>query len=420
MSARQATSADGPSRDSRGLSPLARELFVWAREQTPEAQRYLFDAASEVLGTRRTVEQSLTLEAARQCERELGRTVSEEVYRLWWLTSDADSETPIPWPTAWQAKVAFGGRWGPIHEALYASKGTPRASIKATVLFGLGRCLSNEELIAGLQRWWTTLPTDDTRVIKFDAYRAWAIAQQSGVMPTDPRLAISFGPFVQRYGSWYEALAAAGLADHLTAAELRQQSIGRGDRSDEALLGVVRDADADARARGVRLTRVELDAYVTGLREAQISRGELATWPDPQTILRRFGGLTRSLERAGLISPEEAAKRGLRRKRYVSLSELAQRVTDAALAIADEQDQAPENLRSGQYRNWRPREVGKGRWAPSSTCLTKRFEVRTFREVVKRCLAMAGPQDARLHDRAAKASRAQRPGRPATARGRKS
>jgi hypothetical protein len=185
----QADPIDGSPRDVRGVSPLAHELFVWARDQSPEDQQYLFDAVSEAVGATLTPLQVLVMDAAGECQRQLGRSVSEDVYRHWWLgLAAADPETPPPWPTVDQAKSAFAGRWSSIRRELHATRETPRVNLKATVLMGLGTYLSEEELLSGLRLWWATLPTDGTRDIRFAMYRRWAVAQKSGLTETERRL----------------------------------------------------------------------------------------------------------------------------------------------------------------------------------------------------------------------------------------
>lgn len=399
-----------PARDLRSLSPLARELFIWASDQPEEAQRFLFEAASRALGMTPAAEQQLVLEAARQCERDTSRTVSEEVYRHWWLgLSASDAAAPPPWPTAEQAKAVFGGRWSEIRKAVQRENEPPRANIRATALMGLGCYLSGPEILAGLRRWWRTLPTDGTRTVTFDAYREWAMREQAKVSPTDQRLAISFGSLNNRYGGWYESLQAAGLTEELTAAELRQMSRGRGDRSDEALIALVRDADDDAQARGKRLDRKHLGEFLTRLREAQICEGELATVPEAKTLLRRFGGFTRALEGARLITEAESAQRQIIRGRNAPIEELARRVRTAAGEVAKEEYQQPADLGSKQYERWRAREIDRGHWAPCTMSLVRRFEVRTFAEVVQRCLAMTDEHRPPARVRAAQSRRVSDP-----------
>lgn len=212
--------------------------------------------------------------ALRDAARVFGHSPSQAEYRR--LRNQGEHQR---WPAAKTIRGVLSQDWS---KCLALAGLTPSPQAR--------RPFSHEELISALQ----ACARDTGISPSLATYSVWARASH----PTSVRVPTSQGPFERAFGSWVNALVAAGLRQ---GNSVPQQRATRDDlqsvrASDEACLEAVRAA---ARVLGHTPTSAEYIRYRRGIAAANdrvARRGALSY----DQLNRRFGGWSTVIECAGL------------------------------------------------------------------------------------------------------------------------
>jgi len=238
---------------------------------------------------------------------EIGRAPSRRDYDLW----RAGQAHPDQWLSASGIRKAFGNSWARAIDALNVE---PRPDILARRLLNFNRPYKREELLEGLRACAAAVGVE---YLAFSVYRAWAIEELKRPDRACKRLALSRYAFKKHFGSWIEALVAAGLPELTRASNDDKLPMPRGPAYDNdhlrrALLGANRfhlecEAQAgrgDDRHPPRQLTRRVFEQWRQGEAEAAQAQGRVIYLPSAASIILRLGSWTEALHWAGLIDDE--------------------------------------------------------------------------------------------------------------------
>ncbi len=298
---------DGDSewpRASRFVKALFRVIHHW-----PEVDRRLvFDAlTARLLGRPGGTVRPLALIGLQMCAADLGQVPSRRAYDAW----REALPNPDDYPHSSNVRAAFGN-WRKATVALGAPEHDPRAS---RVLQAGGRPYGREQLIAALRACADAL---GKRGFYWQEYRKWSADRRQRMHAPQRKR-----PFQREFGSWSDALEAAGLDRH---DEYMQPSHGRQrgvPYPREVLLESLRDAWADCAVDG----HMTIAAYSDWVR-TRLKR------PGVKSIQNQFGSWVRALLAAGLIDEVRAAQLDSLRRYPITDEELLDRVRQAAADTA--------------------------------------------------------------------------------------
>ncbi len=288
------------------------------------------------------------------CLHDMGRA-SRGVYDQW----RASRECPEEWPSSKVIRNTFGS-WSAGLEEIGAAV---RPDVLARRAVAVGGAFTEAEIVACIRQYAQT----DGR-LTFAAYRRWARVEMRNPARALPRLIRSVPRIIELFGSWRDAVVAAGFAERLAAERGgRAVSLGQAREYDETacLAALVESA---AECGGAGMTTGAHDRYARKRCEDALAAGERVAFPRSEAISTLFGSWAAALHAAGLITGEELLVRGGHRTRFVSEEELVR-----ALSRAIASRGLP--LTCEVYKAWRAerRRAGEAPIPPTSDLIRKRL-----------------------------------------------
>lgn len=322
------TTADHPSpihADRRTVDKLALALFEELRHRSLVDQRLVHQALARSLGLPLAQDQVAALDALEACAMDIRRAVSRERYRVWQAEQPPEDERP----TAYDVEQAFGG-WAAVRAAL---SGASQLDVAAKRFTQLGPKRETQELIAGIRLWNARQPD---AALRFARFADWA-RRYLHEGPAEPgvAVAVSCNTYIRKFGSWFEAVNAAGLLESASFETFSRLASTKKTYTDDELLDAVRAASRWAqREYGRELVRELLDAYREAALHANFAAGTREAVPGATTIVARFGSLPAAMLAAGVIDEHEASRRRCRRGVELTEGELRRYVLKAVAVHA--------------------------------------------------------------------------------------
>ncbi len=218
------------------------------------------------------------------CAEDLGRVPSVKEYRAW-RKKQAD---PREWTSDKTIREMFLG-W---KRALDQCGLAPAADVTAGRLLRSGVPYTSEQVIDAIRSWRQDRPADPMTWV---AYHRYAVETRSAHAAQGRRLPCAVEPFFRCFGTWRDAISAAGF----TPAGGRRRARWRGPGTaytDESILRDLREC-ADA-LQVPRVSEAQFRAWADKACEAD----PLRTIPCSRTIADRFGGWPAAQTAAGLAS----------------------------------------------------------------------------------------------------------------------
>jgi len=172
------------------------------------------------------------------------------------------------------------------------------------------RCLIPEVLLAMLRR---TAKHIGSQVLRFEDYLAWAEIEDQDPQSPYPLLPRSRDMFIERFGSWNAACAAAGLVAGRVCEGERHRGgakVGANTYSDKALLSRLRDNSEDL--GGGYVTEHEFRIYEDWMAGAASDDGGPRVAFVTSMYRDRFGSWPQAHLAAGIIDAAEARRLGQR------------------------------------------------------------------------------------------------------------
>ena len=179
---------------------MARVLFDVLRDRSEADRRFVYRALAARLGSGPTNPERVqnALNALRVAMDDLGKPPSRRSYDEW----RAGQPDPKSWPSSTAIRNSFGNSWAKAMDALGVS---PAPDVLARRLLDR-HGYSREEVIQAIQ---SCIRDTAPRHLPWDDYRAWAGEELK--QGTKRRLPLSAAVIRKHFGSWGEALKAAGL-----------------------------------------------------------------------------------------------------------------------------------------------------------------------------------------------------------------
>ncbi|MGI8801036.1 MAG: hypothetical protein ACR2KV_02525 [Solirubrobacteraceae bacterium] len=316
-------------RSRRGTDPLAAAIFGVLKDLDVADRRLVLaelDSVDRMVGS---VRERLALAALGRCRGELRAVPSKGRYEEWRLGL---RERGVP--SASFVAGTFGG-WA---KALDAAGLEPTADLRALQFRGRRKLASDDEILAGLRE----CAAETGQPLLFRAYRAWARERERSVGEDLPLLPTSLGSLINRFGSYANALARAGLHASIQGPRLRYR--------DHAEIGL-------AAIRAAHVATGPGDLTCTAFcewRAMELARleanGELPAIPSVNSIRRAHGSWPGVLVAAGLKTPERAAQECRGRGSRITPAVITQSLL---LAI----DDLGADMKCEEYFEWRKRKV---------------------------------------------------------------
>jgi hypothetical protein len=368
------------------LDPLARSMYLVLRDLPENDRRFVY----RVLASRLSADQAenperveLALHALRMCMLDIDRAPSRRSYDEW----RKKQERPDDWPSATTIRNTFAGSWAKAMDALGVE---PAPDVLARRLLDRGKSYSRRQMTDAVGACVEAIRPK--RRLTWNRYRTWAGKELQKPDRALTRIPLSVKPFIDEFGSWGEAIAAAGFPE-LTAAAHPDQPGLHGPATaytEERQLATLRQAACDLRGRTTRGPGTppggdrapSMPAYAewrkTKLDDLR-DEGQVAFIPSAQTIQRTFGSWSSALHKAGLMTAEQARLARRQRARTVTDDEIVEWICIAVrelgrapqsvheTLVADgpplseaARDGGAIDLGRGEYRRWREARLKRG------------------------------------------------------------
>ncbi len=252
-------------------------IHRWLRDRdVPDKRRVYAALVARTAKKGMPVNEDLARNALHTCSGDIGRAPSRAEYDRWRSSQDR----PGDWPSATFIRSAFGG-W---INALGATGLAPIEDVGSRGITAIGPAFSEQELIVALRACASAVGRGDPSRKR---YRAWAFE----ALATDPGRRVPRHPntFLRSFGSWFDALHAAGLTPSSS------QRGGGQQKGEKEVLAAL--AEAHEELGPSRLTINGYEAW----RFRQIARDQDARnrLPRARTIGRRFGSWKAAVAKLG-------------------------------------------------------------------------------------------------------------------------
>jgi hypothetical protein len=279
----------------------------------------------------------LCLNAMTVC-REDARRISKGLYEAW----QSRQTNPREWPSSQFISDTFGS-W---KRAMAAFGAEAIIDVLASDLTTTTHAFTEAEVVANLREY-----GESQRSLTFDSYRQWAHERMLESDRQQPRYIRSMRRISELFGTWWLALAAAGLAERAAARAQRQGSTRRGtaddyqpDRCRASLRAAAPFCDDN------RMTKGSYDEWAQAqeLNEAHASRHTVV--PRANAVCRAFGGWAAALHAAGLIDDRELAQRAGHRTVFVPDEDLIAAIADVVVVHGLDTSLGDYDLHRGRVR----------------------------------------------------------------------
>lgn len=316
--------------------PVVRKLFYWTTRGPASAQEFVLRSLREQCGVVADEEQADALDALRECAKELqiDACPSRDQYRAW----QARQQAADGWSSPGGVDKVFGG-WS---NARAVFDGRPVIDFRRTVHARCQPPLANEQLVADLRRWRSDAQESSWN---FESFRDWAL-DRIAASDGRERHVVAQRTYVNKFGSWLGALAAASLAEQLSYEDYKRLARASREATDEQLKQHLREAsDWAASVLGKELTLERLQDYREVVLRCNYEQQCWVSVPGHDMVVRRLGdgSLPKALLAAGAISREDAVERLQKRGQYMTDAQLAAHV-EAVCAVLGLESRRPVSM----------------------------------------------------------------------------
>jgi hypothetical protein len=361
-----------------GADPLALAIFGALRDRPESDRLFVYRALSArcSAGPSENPERvELALNALALCMQDAGGDApSRRRYDAW----RSEQERPDEWPSSTAIRNTFAGSWAKAIDALGVR---PAPDVLARRLLDFTHGYKAEEALAAIHACVAAL--QPTR-LSFATYRQWAREELHNPDRAVERLPLSEQPFLKNFGSWGEALAAAGLADLLRTRGKSGDRRPQGPReaySEERIRDALRQATSDLGTD--QLTTRQYEKWRKSRIDDAHKEGRVIHLPGPQAVQFRFDSWPRALLKAGLISEEKAQLTPQHGSRTWSNDELlgwlvlAMQTIPPPVIRTRKGGRPSSAIHLAEYRQWRLERLRRAKDVssrpPSDVVIGKRF-----------------------------------------------
>ena len=312
----------------------------------------------------------LAVSAMSACREESGKT-SRGAYVAW----RAASARPDEWPTAHEVQQSLGDSWRMATSAIGASPFA--APTVGTGRVTGGRAFTADELVRCVQEF--AAATEDGPLL-FKEYREWARERMLDPDRVLPRYVRAMKCFTDVFGTWRQALDAAGLGDRAVGGHGSPPARDGAERAlaQEQAIVWLRRAWATHSADGW-MRQDDLTAFRRARRDAAGSP-LVENAPDWSRMRTLFGSWPRALHAAGLIDDATLERRDGHPAALIAREEAVASVLRAI-------DVRGRDLTKGEYDRWTRTERDAGRDAVSSMTIKRRWTWAEIRREARSGLA---------------------------------
>jgi hypothetical protein len=322
----------------------------------------------------------LALDAARLCLDDLcadgarspNKPLSEREYQRW---LEEDPQRQVSWPSVSSVRKWLGGNWSSVQRALGQA---PSANATARRMAAMGGAFGREELRTQLRRCLAALSEDPTKPLDYVTqaqHRRWALAEMKKPIGERamPRLCLQPHVFRKAFGSWSQAIHAAG-----GSGAPGSRALVRGEHdayTTDACIAALRLIGPDC--GGGRMRWQDYRKRVAHLARRAMEEGRQVVFPGPQVVVDRLDSWPQALLAAGLIDELECRRRMARVTDTLDDKELVAAFADALIAIG------PNGVRGDYTRLREKRQHANGGRADMPSWATIYQRLGTWSEAVK-------------------------------------
>ncbi len=329
--------------------PIAKNIVSQLRYRSVADRTLVRDAVFEEMERRGTHNRTFVtpdqkqqaIASVRRYRKEHGEFPSRAKYDAWMAAMTTDQRSGLL--TSNQIRGAFKG-WA---RAMEASGEPISGGVLSRRYTATGPRYGASEIIDGLQRWAATVSADAPLIYR--QYREWVDEQALHPDPSQGRLVASIQTIHNHFGSWPDALRAAGLDP--------QQGRQRRKWDRDGVIALLVEVDGRL-PEETRITSTLYRRETAAMRCTSVGDGGNFSAPAVEEIAGMFGSWQNAVIAAGLLSTGEARLARTRTGPNFTNNEIDTALRDFAREhyIVNGQTCKPK---AGDYENWRARWIAE-------------------------------------------------------------